>query len=156
VHQNRPYETNGKLSSLTANFLFRVSQKKSFWRGHGEISSKQWLMPKDILCSEFSFNKLIEFPTIITHKSPTVWSHVMDHWKAERVSYCNGIRDFQIFGQFEAQKFSSVQLLFCPETEFSSEVDIQNSVTSKPFAWWSWIRNRWKAVRVTHLFAIQL
>jgi hypothetical protein len=49
------------------------------------------------------------------------------------VSYHNGIRDFQSFGKSETQKLSSVQPLFCPETEISSEVDIQNSVTSKPF-----------------------
>jgi hypothetical protein len=56
----------------------------------------------------------------------------MDHWKAERVAYHNGNQDIRRFGQSEAQKFSSVQPLFCPETEFSSEVNIQNSVTSKP------------------------
>jgi hypothetical protein len=32
----------------------------------------------------------------------------------------------------EMQKLSSVQLLFCPETEFSSGVGLQNSVASKP------------------------
>jgi hypothetical protein len=57
----------------------------------------------------------------------------MDHPKAERVGYRNGIRDFQSFSKFETQKLSSVQALFCLETEFSSEVDFQNSVTSKPF-----------------------
>jgi hypothetical protein len=30
-----------------------------------------------------------------------------------------------------AQKLSSIQPLFCQETEFSSEVDLQNSVTPK-------------------------
>jgi hypothetical protein len=48
----------------------------------------------------------------------------MDHQKSERVSYRNGIQSFQIFGQSEIQNLSSVQLLFCPETEFSSEVDL--------------------------------
>jgi hypothetical protein len=42
--------------------------------------------------------------------------------KAERVSYRNGIRDLQSFGHSEAQKLSSIQPLFCPEMEFSSEV----------------------------------
>jgi hypothetical protein len=32
------------------------------------------------------------------------------------------------------KKVGSVQVLFCPETEFSSEVDLQNSVTSKPLS----------------------
>jgi thermostable 8-oxoguanine DNA glycosylase len=57
----------------------------------------------------------------------------MDHQKAERVAYSNGIRDFRSFGQSETQKFSSVQLLFCLETKFNNEVDLQNSVTSKLF-----------------------
>jgi hypothetical protein len=55
----------------------------------------------------------------------------MDHQKAERVSYHDGIWYFQSFGQSDTQKLSSVQQLCCPETEISSEVDLQNSVTSK-------------------------
>jgi hypothetical protein len=58
----------------------------------------------------------------------------MNHRKAERVSYHNGIRDFWSFGQSETQKLGSVQLQFCPEIEISSEVDFRNSVTSKPFS----------------------
>jgi hypothetical protein len=56
----------------------------------------------------------------------------MDHQKSKKVAYQNGIRDFQNFSQSETQKFYSVQPLFCLETEFSGEVDFQNSVTSKP------------------------
>jgi hypothetical protein len=56
----------------------------------------------------------------------------MDHQNAERVAYRNAIRDFQSFGQSKTQKLSSVQPLFCPETEFSSEVDLQYSIHSKP------------------------
>jgi hypothetical protein len=37
----------------------------------------------------------------------------MDHWKAERVSYRDGIQDVWCFGQSEIQKLSSVQPLFC-------------------------------------------
>jgi hypothetical protein len=58
----------------------------------------------------------------------------MDHQKSERVAYQFGIRDFRSFGQSKAQKLSSVQPLFCLGTEFSSDVDRQNPVTSKPFA----------------------
>jgi hypothetical protein len=57
----------------------------------------------------------------------------MDHRKAEIVSYHNGIRYFRSFGQSETRKLSFVQPLFCPETEISSDVDLRNSVTSKPF-----------------------
>jgi hypothetical protein len=56
----------------------------------------------------------------------------MDHQKSERVSYRNGIWDLRSFDQSETQKLSSVQPLFCPETEFNSECDIQNYVTPKP------------------------
>jgi hypothetical protein len=55
----------------------------------------------------------------------------MDYRKYERVAYQIGIRYFWIFGQSETQKLRSVQPLFCPEIEFSSDVDHQNSVTSK-------------------------
>jgi hypothetical protein len=68
----------------------------------------------------------------VTRKSLTVWGHVMDRQKAERVSYHDGIRYFRCFGQSETRKLSSVQPLFCPEAEISSEVDFRNSVTSKP------------------------
>jgi hypothetical protein len=90
-------------------------------------------MPKGIDCQEFQFSKPVEFPTAVTHKSPTVSGRIMDHRKAGRIDYRNGIRDFQSFGQSDTQKFSSVQPLFYLETEFSSEVDLQNYVTSKPF-----------------------
>jgi hypothetical protein len=52
----------------------------------------------------------------------------MDHRKSERGTYPNGMRDFRSFSHSKTQKLSFVQPLFCPETEFSSEVDLQNSV----------------------------
>jgi hypothetical protein len=58
----------------------------------------------------------------------------MDHRKADRVGYHNGIQKFWSFGQSEAQKLRSVLLLFCPETEFSRDIDRQNNVTSKPLS----------------------
>jgi hypothetical protein len=91
-------------------------------------------MPKGIVCLEFCFSRAIEFPTVITRKSPTDWRHIIDRRKAERVAYRNVIWYFWIFGQFETQKLSSVQSLFCPETEFSNEVDLRKFITSKPFS----------------------
>jgi hypothetical protein len=58
----------------------------------------------------------------------------MDRRRAERVSYQNGIWDIRSFGQSKTQMLRSVQPLFYPETEFISDVDRQNSVTSKPFS----------------------
>jgi hypothetical protein len=78
----------------------------------------------------------VEFPIVVTHKSLTVWSRIMNHRKDERVVYHNGIQDFWGFGQSESQKFSPIQPLFYPETEFSSEVDNQNSITSRPLVRW--------------------
>jgi hypothetical protein len=127
-----------------------------FWGGHGKISPNPWLVPKGAVFPDFWFRKPVEFPIVVTHKWLIVWTDIMDHPKAEWVSYRNGIRDFQSFSQSEAQKFSSIQPLFCPETEFSSEVDLRNSLTSKPFVGWSWISNRWKYGRVAHLFSIQI
>jgi hypothetical protein len=65
----------------------------------------------------------------------------MDHRKAERVGYRNGIQDFWVFGQFETQKLSSVQPQFCPEINISCEVDFENSVTSKSFGGQSFMSN---------------
>jgi hypothetical protein len=66
----------------------------------------------------------------------------MDHQKDEGVAYRYGIWEFQSFGQSETQKLSSVQPLFCPETEFSIEVNVQNYVTSKPSSKQSRMSNR--------------
>jgi hypothetical protein len=99
-------------------------------------------MPKGIVYPEFQFRKHVEFLTIVTRKSATVWGHIMDHQKAERITYRNGIQDFRSFSQSKIQKLSSVQPLFYPETEFSSEVDLQNSVTSKPLSTKSCVSNR--------------
>jgi hypothetical protein len=70
--------------------------------------------------------RLVEFLIIVTHKAPTVWSHFMDHQKAERVAYRNGIQNLRSFRQSETQKLSAVPPRFCLETA-------QNSITSKPF-----------------------
>jgi hypothetical protein len=115
---------------------------QSFWGGHGEISSKFWFRPKGRVCPEFWFSKPVKFPTVVTHKLPTILGRTMDHQKAERVSYHDGIWDVQ----------SSVQPLFCLEAEFSSEVDLQNSITFKPLLGWGWISNLWKSARVVQIF----
>jgi hypothetical protein len=65
----------------------------------------------------------------------------MDHRKSERVSYHNGIRYIRSFGQSETQKLSSVQPLFCLQTEISSKVDLQNAATSKPFGGYNHMSN---------------
>jgi hypothetical protein len=52
-----------------------------------------------------------------------VSSCLMDRQKSEGVAYHFGIRDFWSFSQSETQKLRSVVPLFCPETEFSSDVD---------------------------------
>jgi hypothetical protein len=103
----------------------------------GEIMAKFCQIPD--LCRKVQSGQIsdssrpVGFPTVVTRKSPTIGNRDRDHRKSERVAYRNGIDNFWNFGQSEAQKFSSVQPLFCPETEFNSEVDHQNSVTSKSF-----------------------
>jgi hypothetical protein len=52
---------------------------------------------------EMLIQQSVEFPTAVTHKSLTVWSHLMDHRKAQRVDFRNGIRDFRCFGQSETR-----------------------------------------------------
>jgi DICT domain-containing protein len=80
----------------------------------------------------------------------------MDCRKSERFFYHNGMWDFRSFGQFDTQKLISIQLLFCPETEFSSEVNLQNSMTSKPFSGQSCMSNGWKYEIVSQVFSVQL
>jgi hypothetical protein len=72
-------------------------------------------MPKGMVCPEFLIQQPGRVLTIVTHKLLTVWIRIMEHRKAERVSYRNGIRDFRSFGLAETQKISSIQPLFCPE-----------------------------------------
>jgi hypothetical protein len=72
------------------------------------------------VCLEFWVVKPIEFLIYVTRKPVTIWSHLIDHWKAERVSYQYGIRYVRTFGPSETQKLSSVQPWFCLETGFSS------------------------------------
>jgi hypothetical protein len=47
-------------------------------------------------------------------------------------------------------------LLFCPDAEFSSDIDRQNSVTSKPFSGQSHMDNGYQAGRVVQIFGVQL
>jgi hypothetical protein len=91
-------------------------------------------MPKSRVCPEILIQQIGRVPIVVTHKLPTDWSRFIDHRKAERVTYRNGIRDFENFGHSENQKLSSVQPLFYVKPEFSSDVDSQNSVTSKPLS----------------------
>jgi hypothetical protein len=53
-------------------------------------------MQDGAICSKMLIQQPVEFSTAVTHKSLTVWSHLIDHWKAERIVYQNGIRDFGV------------------------------------------------------------
>jgi hypothetical protein len=48
------------------------------------------------ICSKMLIKQPVEFPTAVTRKSLIVWSHLIDRWKAERIVYQNGIRDFGV------------------------------------------------------------
>jgi hypothetical protein len=50
---------------------------------------------------EMLFQRPAEFPTAVNHKSLTVWSHLLNHRKVERVTFQNGIWDFWSFDQSE-------------------------------------------------------
>jgi hypothetical protein len=141
--------TSRKLSSLMP--LFRI---QCFWGGHGKISWKTWFIQEGAICPELLIQPPVEFSTVVTCKSLTFWSHLMGHRRAEKVIYQNGIRDFWSFSQFEAWNWRSVLLQFCPETEFSSDVDRQNSVTSKPFSGQGHMSNGWQAGRVSQVFSV--
>jgi hypothetical protein len=139
----------GKLIKWYSYLVFRCQEVSCI------LCLKTWIIQESLVCPDILIQQPVEFPTTVTRKSLTVWSRLTDHWKAERVSYQFGIWDFRSFGQSKSQKLSSVQPLFCPGTEFSSNIDRQNPVTSKLFVGWVWISNRLKSGRVSHLFAIQ-
>jgi hypothetical protein len=88
---------------------------QSFLGVHGKISSKTLLVPKGMVCPEFLIQQTNRVPTVVNHKSPTIWSRIMCQRKAERPIYHNAIRDLRSFSQSEAQKFSPIQVLFCPK-----------------------------------------
>jgi hypothetical protein len=117
-----------------AEFVGDIFHIRSFWGGHGEISPKTRFMQEGAICPEMLIQQAVEFLTAMTCKSLTVWSHLMDHQKVERVVFQNGMRDIQSFGQSKTGNWRSVPLSFCPETEFSSDVDHQISVTPKLFS----------------------
>jgi hypothetical protein len=53
------------------------------------------------MCPEMLIQQPVEFLTTVTRQSLTIWSRLMDHRKAERYVYRNGIRDFWSFSQSE-------------------------------------------------------
>jgi hypothetical protein len=53
---------------------------------------------------EMLIQRPVEFPTAVTRKLLTVWSHLIDHQKAERFVVRNGIWDFWSFGQSKKEK----------------------------------------------------
>jgi hypothetical protein len=66
----------------------------------------------------------------------------MDHLKAERVIYQNGIRDFWSFGQSETPKVELESAAVLSRMEFSSDVKTQNSVTPNPLSGQRHMSNR--------------
>jgi hypothetical protein len=66
-----------------------------------------------------------------------------------------------VFGTFGVSAYTYPKVKFrsaavLPETEISSEVDLRNSVTSKPFGGYNRMGNGWKHGRVVHIFGVQL
>jgi hypothetical protein len=115
-----------------AVFVNRNFHIQCFWGVMAKFCQIPDLCRK-VVCPDFYFSRPVEILTTVTHKSLTVWNRIMDHRKVERVTYHNGIRDFQSFGQSGAQKLCPIQPLFCPGTEFSRDINSQNPVTSKLF-----------------------
>jgi hypothetical protein len=105
---------------------------------------------------EILIQQLAEFPTAVTRKPLTVWSHLMDHCKDVGVVFQNGIQNFWSFGQSETGNRGSVMSLFYPDAGFSSYIDRQNSVTSKPASGQSRMCNGLKDGRVAQDFGVQL
>jgi hypothetical protein len=58
--------------------MVKFRQKIGFYTGRDDLP-------------EMLIQQMVEFPTAVTRKSLTVWSRLIDHRKAERVVYWNGI-----------------------------------------------------------------
>jgi hypothetical protein len=117
-----------------AEFVGDIFSIWSFWWGRGKILPKIRFTQEGAICPEMLIQRRVMFSTAVTHKLLTIWSHLTGHQKAERVLFRNGIQDFRSFSQSETGNSWSIPPLFYPETKFSSEVDRQNSVTSKLFS----------------------
>jgi hypothetical protein len=70
---------------------------------------------------ELLVQQLVEFLTAVTHKPLPVWSRLMDHQKAERVIFQNGICDFGVSAN---PRLEIVNLLCC------CSVQVQNSAAT--------------------------
>jgi hypothetical protein len=117
-----------------AEFVENIFRIQSFWVVMVKFCQKPDSYRKVKTAQNVLSQQPVGIPTAVTHKSPTIWSCFMDHRKAERVGYCNGIRSFWSFGQSEAQRLNSDQLQFCPKAKISSDVGHQNSITPKPLS----------------------
>jgi hypothetical protein len=81
------------------NDIFHIQRSSG---GHGKFLPKTLFIQKGEICLELLIQQRVEFPIAVICKSLTVWSHIADHRKADRVAYRNGIRDFWSFGQSKA------------------------------------------------------
>jgi hypothetical protein len=128
----KPYVKTGRMSNRQkAEFISDNFRVQSIWGAHGIFLPKIWFIQEGQVYPEILIQQQVEFPTAVTHKSLTIWSHLIDHQNVERVAYQYGIRDFWSFSQSEAQKLNPDQLWFYPETKISSNISHQNSVTPK-------------------------
>jgi hypothetical protein len=86
-----------------AEFVGDIFCIRRFWGGHGKFSQKKLFYARRYDLPEMLIQRPVEFLTAVTRKSRTVWSHLMDHRKAERVVIQYSIRDFWRFGQSEME-----------------------------------------------------
>jgi hypothetical protein len=82
-----------------AEFVGDIFCMRCFWGGHGEISPRNLFYTGMYDLLEMLFQHPVEFPTAVARKSLTGWSHLINHQKAERFVFQNGIRDFCSFSQ---------------------------------------------------------
>jgi hypothetical protein len=74
--------TRRKLGSLAASFIYKVSGKVMEF-----FLPKTWFIQEGQFCPEILIQRPVEFPIPVTHKSLIILGHLMDHWKAEKVTY---------------------------------------------------------------------
>jgi hypothetical protein len=80
-----------------AVFVNGIFCMQSFLGDHGEILPRPGLVPKVWSVQIFPFQQPNQVWMTLTRRSLTVWCQIMNHHKAERVTYQLGIRQFGSF-----------------------------------------------------------
>jgi hypothetical protein len=114
---------------LMTFFVCKVSREAM-----AKFCQKTYFIQEGAIYLEMLIQQLVEFPAAVTHKSLSVWSRLMDHQRAERVAYRNGIWASRVWANLRLKIEDPFCCCSVQKQKFSSDVDQQNSITTKLFS----------------------